>query len=121
LVVEDDFLVGSQIEVALIDAGFEVVGVAQSAEEALSFAAEAKPQIVIMDIRLSGPVDGVETAIELYKARGIRCVFATAHSDSEVRRRAKSANPLGWIQKPYSMRALLEAVRGARDEINKIG
>ena len=117
LIVEDDYLVGSQIEVALADAGFDVVGVAQSAEEALALAGERKPQLAIMDIRLSGARDGVDTAVALYKAHGVRSVFATAHSDENVRRRAVAADPLGWIQKPYSMRTLVDAIRGALDDI----
>ena len=116
LIVEDDFLVGSQIEAALSDAGFEVIGVAQSADEAIAFAAESNPQLVVMDIRLSGPKDGVDAAVQLYSDHGIRCVFATAHSDIDVRRRAEAANPLGWIQKPYSMRALVDAVRHGLDK-----
>jgi DNA-binding NarL/FixJ family response regulator len=119
LIIEDDYLVASQMEIALEDAGLEIAGVAQSADEALRLAAERKPRLAIMDIRLAGRKDGVYAAVELYKQYGIRCIFATAHSDEEVRRRGKEAHPIGWIQKPYSMRALVEAVRKGIAEIDE--
>ncbi|WP_395020171.1 response regulator [Dongia sp.] len=111
LVVEDDFLVAMQIEAALTEAGFALTGTAASGEEAIAIAAAVRPGLVLMDIRLAGRMDGVEAALELFRKQGIRCIFATAHHDPEVRRRAAPAEPLGWLGKPYSMPALLEAVR----------
>jgi CheY-like chemotaxis protein len=111
LVVEDDFLVAMQIEAALTEAGFTLSGTAASGEEALAMVAAVRPALVLMDIRLAGAMDGVDAALMLFRDYGIRCIFATAHHDPEVRRRAAPAEPLGWLQKPYTMPALLEAVR----------
>jgi DNA-binding NarL/FixJ family response regulator len=111
LVVEDDFLVAMQIEAALTEAGFALSGTAASGEEAIAMATAIRPVFVLMDIRLAGEMDGVDAALALFRQHGIRCIFATAHHDLEVRRRAAPAEPLGWLQKPYSMPALLEAVR----------
>lgn len=113
LVVEDDFLVASEIEVALTVAGFAVTGVAASAEEAIALAQEAKPDLAIIDIRLIGPRDGVDVALTLFRDYAIPCVFATAHADEAVRARAAAASPLGWLQKPYTMPLLIETVRRA--------
>lgn len=113
LVVEDDYLVGSQVESALTDAGFKVAGVISSAEEAIEVAETRGVALVIMDVRLAGPRDGVDAAIELFKRHGIRSVFATAHADPETRKRAEGAMPLGWLQKPYSMSSLVTVVRAA--------
>ena len=55
--------------------------------------------------------DGVETALELFRRRGIRSIFATAHADPEMRRRAAAAEPLGWLPKPYTTDSLAELVR----------
>ncbi len=74
-------------------------------------AASIRPALVLMDIRLAGRMDGVDAALALFRAYGIRCIFATAHNDPEVRRRAAPAEPLGWLPKPYAMPALLAAVR----------
>lgn len=111
LVVEDDFLVAMQVEAALTEAGFALTGTAASGEDALSMVAVIRPALVLMDIRLAGKMDGVDAALALFRDHGIRCIFATAHHDPEVRRRAAPAQPLGWLQKPYTMPAMLAAVR----------
>lgn len=116
LIVEDDFLVSSAIEAALTQAGFEVAGIACSADEALELAMSQKPDVAIMDIHLSGARDGVDAAMELFKTHGIRSVFATAHHDADVKDRARPAQPLAWIPKPYTMTSLVAAVQQALGE-----
>lgn len=118
LIVEDDYFVALDVEHRLQQAGFSVVGVAASAEEAFEIARAEKPALAIMDIRISGVRDGIDTAIELLTSLGVPSIFATAHGDSETRERAKKAQPLGWLQKPYSSEALIAAVRSALANIN---
>ncbi len=118
LLVEDDYLVASQMETALTDAGFAVAEVVASAEEAIS-AATHQVDLVVMDVRLAGCRDGVDAAVELFDRHGIRSIFATAHCDAEIRRRAAPAKPLGWLQKPYSMSSLVAVVRGALDRLDE--
>jgi|SRR5579871_5140552 len=113
LVVEDDFLVASDIEMALQGEGFAVAGVAASADEAIAMAKSNSPDLAIVDIRLYGPRDGVDAAIVMFRDHGIRCVFATAHADETIRARAAAASPLGWLQKPYTMPLLIDIVRRA--------
>ena len=113
MIVEDDYLVASEIEDALLEAGLSVVGIADSAEEALAIAGLEKPDLAVMDIRLAAGRDGIDAAIQLFAVYGIRCVFATAHADAEVRRRAQPARPLGWVAKPYTMRSLIDEVTRA--------
>ncbi|WP_407179959.1 response regulator [Bradyrhizobium sp. STM 3562] len=113
LIVEDDFLIGMQSEIALTDAGFRVIGIASTAEEALALAREERPSIAVMDIRLAGRRDGVDTAGELFRELGVRCIFATAHDDEDTRARAEPFAPLGWLAKPYTMASLVASVRRA--------
>lgn len=110
LIVEDEFLIGIELENRLLDAGFQVVGVAISANEAISLARTERPDLVVMDIRLGGPRDGVDTAIELYSTLGIRSVFASAHADAETRKRATPASPIGWVQKPYAADSIVSLI-----------
>jgi DNA-binding NarL/FixJ family response regulator len=117
LLIEDDFLVAIQIEAALIEAGFEIAGIGVSADEAIELASSRRPVLCVMDIRLAGPRDGIEAAIEIFKSHGIRCIFATAHFDHDARTRAEEAVPLGWLQKPFSMASLVAAVRTAVREL----
>ena len=116
LIVEDDFLVASEAEVALIEAGFEVAAVVASAEDAIAAASKQRPDIAIVDIRLAGKGDGIDAAIALFQDYGVPCIFATAHSDAYARSRAEPAQPLGWLQKPYSMPSLVRLVRDAMDK-----
>ena len=113
LIVEDDLLVAWQMEEALTDAGFTVTAVASSLEEALQFADETQPRLVLMDIRLYGERDGVDAALELFRKHALRCLFTSAHTDYAVRKRAEPAQPVGWLPKPYTMSALVYAVREA--------
>ena len=113
LIVEDDYLVASDVEAALLDAGLDVVGVAETADGALALAMAQKPALVLMDIRLAGARDGIDAAIDIHRMLGTRCLFTSAHSDGPAQSRAEPAQPLGWLQKPYSMDRLVDAVRQA--------
>jgi DNA-binding NarL/FixJ family response regulator len=119
VVVEDDFLVASEMENALRQAGFYVAGVASSAEKALQLAAAHRPALVVMDVHLIGKRDGVDAALELFGRYGIRCIFATAHHDPDTRARAYPAPPLAWLSKPYAMRSLVDVVRQALVEVRR--
>ncbi len=113
LIVEDDYFVGLQNEDMLTKAGFSVVGIATSADYALTLAAREQPDLVLMDIRLVHYGDGIDTAIELLQKYGLRSVFVTAHADPATRSRAVAARPLGWVVKPFTAGALVKAVRQA--------
>lgn len=113
LIVEDDFLIAMQAEAALLDAGFDIVGIASTAPQALSLARDRRPAIAVMDIRLAGPRDGIDAAGDLFQELGIRCAFATAHDDQQTKIRAEAYAPLGWLAKPYTMASLISLVRDA--------
>jgi two-component system, response regulator PdtaR len=116
LIVEDDFLAASEIEAVLIEAGYQIAGIANRAEEAVRLAKSESPNLVIMDIRLVGRADGVDAALEIFRETGIRCIFATAHHDARMRSRAQPAAPLGWLPKPYAPHALIAMVKQALAE-----
>jgi two-component system, response regulator PdtaR len=118
LVVEDDFLIGLQTVVALVEAGFNVIGSATTAEEAIAMAKAQQPSLAVMDIRLASERDGIDAARELFKEFGIRCIFATAHDDPHTRRRAEPYAPLGWLAKPYTMASLVKLVVNALSKLD---
>src|SRR5207237_561407 len=101
LIVEDDFIAAIDMESVLTEAGFQVAGIADRADEAVRLAKSRSPTLAIMDIRLIGKADGVDAALEIFHETGIRCIFATAHHDTRMRSRAEPADPLGWLPKPY--------------------
>ena len=91
LIVEDEYLVATEMEAGLSEAGYEVAGIATTAGEALRLAEAERPALIVMDIRLAGNSDGVEAAKQIYQTTGIRCIFATAYSEPNAnapRRRA---------------------------------
>src|SRR5690606_28668383 len=117
MVVEDDHLVAMDVEATLNEAGFQVVAIAGSAEEAFAIGLAERPDIAIMDIGLVGDRDGVDAAIQLCREINVRCIFATAYHDLVTRKRAEAAAPLGWLAKPYQPEALVRAVRRALVEL----
>jgi two-component system, response regulator PdtaR len=113
LIVEDEFFVALDLETTLQRAGFEVVGVASNAVDAVRLAEAHQPSVVVMDVRIVGDRDGIDAAIEIFERFGIRSVFATAHHDPVTITRAAPANAAGWLVKPYSSEALIAAVEAA--------
>ena len=75
LIVEDDYLVAMEAEVAVVEAGFEAAGIANSAEEAVKLAKSECPTLVVMDIRLIGKRDGVDAALEIFRETGVPLYF----------------------------------------------
>lgn len=118
MVVEDDFLIATQMETALTEADF-VVTLAASAEQAIAIAKADRPALAVMDVRLAGKRDGIDAALQLFRDYQIRCIFATAHQDKEVQRRAQPALPLAWLRKPYSMVMLVETIRRGLKELDR--
>jgi len=110
LIVEDNWLAAIELEAALEEGGYAVVGIAVSADEAVQVCQTERPALVLMDIRLLGPRDGVDAAIEIRRRFGIGSVFVSAHDDPDVRARATAAQPLGWVAKPVTSALLLKAL-----------
>jgi PAS domain S-box-containing protein len=103
LIVEDEALVAADLAMRLKKLGYAVLGTAANGEDALALAAEVRPELVLMDIRLAGAMDGVETAIELRSRLHLPVVFLTAYADSDTLQHAKVAEPYGYIRKPFDL------------------
>ena len=111
LIVEDEQIVAFDIETQLERLGYRVVGTAASGEEALTKAAELEPDLVLMDVQIEGPIDGIEVARRIRRGREVPVVFLTAFTDVETLRRAKMVEPYGYIVKPFDQRDLDAAVQ----------
>lgn len=117
LLVEDEFLIAAAVESDLTDGGHRVVGITGSADGAVVLARQERPDLIVMDIRLAGPGDGVDAALRIFEETGIRCIFASAHADTQSKARAAAAQPLAWLQKPYGRETLLETIDLAQAEL----
>ena len=113
LIVEDDVLLLSSLEELLSDSGFEVVGMAGSAATALSLAEERQPELALIDIRLVGPIDGIELARQLRNRFQIPAIFLSGLADAETRERALVARPLGFLRKPYRASQVFNTIQRA--------
>ena len=106
LVVENERIVSLDIQSRLKSLGYEVVGAAVSGEEAIEKAALHRPDLVLMDIRLDGKLDGIAAAETIRRRLNIAVIFLTAHADAHTLERAKVTEPFGYILKPFEEREL---------------
>ena len=113
LVVEDEAIVAMELEQRLQSLGYRVAGPFSVGEEAVAHARETPPDLVLMDIRLAGAMDGIEAAETIRAETGQPVVFLTAYSDDETLRRATGASPFGYVVKPFEERDLYAAIEVA--------
>lgn len=109
LIVEDEAITATDLKHQLIADGYEVVGIANTTSEAVRIAGEAKPEVVLMDVTLAGPLDGVTAAIAI-RGFGIPVVFLTAHTDYGTIERATLAGAFGYLVKPFHETELKAAI-----------
>lgn len=113
LVVEDEQVVAMDMEMQLAALGYEVTGIAATGETALQLTEITRPDLILMDIRLGGSLDGFATAAEVRKSRELPVVFVTAFGNEETQRRAQAASPCGFLTKPYRPEDLRAAISAA--------
>ncbi len=101
LVVEDESIVAKDIQQSLIKLGYNVVGTASTGEKALALANELRPDIILMDIMLKGPMSGIDASAEIKKDLSIPVIFLTAYADESTLSKAKVTEPFGYIIKPF--------------------
>jgi len=117
LIVEDNEFVAHQFDAALTQAGYEVIDLVVTAERAIEVAMDRLPDLVLMDIYLPGPRDGIDAAIEILEQFGIRSIFVSAVSDPATRDRSERAKPLAWLPKPFGEAKLVATVRTALAQV----
>jgi CheY-like chemotaxis protein len=110
MIVEDESLTAMSLKKRLQKQGYEVVAVVPSGEEAVQLADETSPDLVLMDIRLDGAMDGVEAAEHITSLHDIPVIYLTAYADEGTLLRAKITKPYGYILKPFQERELLIAI-----------
>ena len=110
MVVEDEKLVALALEQCLKALGHEVVGLAATGQEAIRKAGELEPDLVLMDIRLKGDIDGIEAASRIHDTYKTPIVYLTAYSDDNTLERARAAQPDGYVLKPFEEKSLKSSV-----------
>jgi len=104
LIVEDEVITALDIQRELVALGHEVVATADNTSDAIKAVETHRPDLVLMDIHLSGGSDGITAASAIRGEANVPVVFLTAHSDQATLQRALAASPFGYILKPFQMR-----------------
>ncbi|MDH4318470.1 MAG: response regulator [Desulfobulbaceae bacterium] len=110
LVVEDEGIIALDIQSRLMRLGYNVPEIAVSGEAAVALARKLQPDLVLMDITLSGAMDGVEAAAKIKELWDTPIVFLTANADDATFERAKNIAPHGYVLKPFEERELHIAI-----------
>jgi two-component system, response regulator PdtaR len=113
LIVEDEALFALDLEDLVRELGHQPVGMAATQTAAVSAAMRARPDLVLMDIRLAQGGDGLAAAREIRARTGIPCIFITAHSDAATRTLAREAGGLAFLVKPIEKAELAGALERA--------
>lgn len=106
LIVEDGLIIAEDMRRRCEALGYTVTGLAATGEDAVFIADRTRPDLVLMDIRLRGTMDGIEAARQIRATLGIPIVYATSSSDEATLVRAKETEPFGYLLKPVEPREL---------------
>ena len=113
LITEDQIVVARDLEQRLCKLGYQVADIVDTGEEAVQKTATLRPDLVLMDIRLSGEMDGIAAAMQIRSASKTPVVFITAHADLDTLARAGVSEPFGYLVKPFDEQALHAAIEMA--------
>ena len=113
LIVEDEQIVAKHIENHLRKGGYDPVGIAAQGEDAIKLAVELQPDLILMDIRLSGSIDGIQAAEKIRSRFNIPIIYLTAFADSETLERSRNTEPFGYLLKPFEAKVLYSTIEVA--------
>lgn len=113
LIVEDEAIVACDLERRLLKAGYTVPSIAVSGEQALRSIEQTCPDLILMDIHLQGPSDGIAVASEVRNRFHLPVVFLTAYADKDTLERAKAAEPYSYLVKPINHVSLSSTIEVA--------
>lgn len=120
LIVEDEQITAEDLRDILGEFGYTVTGVVSNGAAAIEYAERELPDMALMDIRIKGDIDGIETALVLRERFNVPVVYLTAHADGPTIERGKAARPLGYITKPFKQPALQASIEIALYQTRRI-
>jgi PAS domain S-box-containing protein len=119
LVVEDEYILAINLQESLQSLGYTVLDIADSAELAIEKATQLRPNLILMDIRLRGELDGIQAAEQIWLYLQIPVIYVTGHSDKSTVERATLTSPFGYILKPIKEKELYVAIQTALNRYNR--
>ncbi|MBN2511089.1 MAG: response regulator [Spirochaetales bacterium] len=103
MIVEDEVFIAMSLEIQLKTAGYHVCGRTATGEDAVRAAEELSPDVILMDIRLAGQIDGIEAARKILERAQPVLIFMTGYQGPEVKNAAMALNPRGFLIKPVTI------------------
>ncbi len=110
VIVEDESLVAQDISQILQDEGYIIQAIASDGETAIQKIVEYAPDLVLMDVKIKGEIDGIDVAQFIQSFYDVPIIFLTAFSDGETLKRAQLTNPSGYVVKPFRRDQLLSSI-----------
>ena len=101
-IVENEFIIAEDLTMMVEQIGYQTVGYARSLSEATDRIASDLPDMVLLDVQLSGGMDGIELAQLLRQKYRIPFVFVTSFADATTRQAMEAAQPAGYLPKPFN-------------------
>jgi two-component system, response regulator PdtaR len=110
LIVEDEFIIAMLIEKQVRKLGYHIAGMVTSGEQAIEQVKKGATDLVLMDIKINGGLDGIETMQEIRRFSDIPVIYITGNSDSTTRDKAEETSPTGYIIKPIDSTLLRSTI-----------
>ena len=110
MIVEDENIIALDIRNILKSLGFTITGVTAFGEESIELASSSLPDLVLMDIKLKGKMDGISAAEQIYKRFNIPVIYLTALGDENTLKRVSGMQPFGFIGKPFEENELMDTI-----------
>jgi two-component system, response regulator PdtaR len=111
LIVEDEAITANCLRLDLEESGIETLAPVARGEDAIRIALAENPSLILMDIRLAGEMDGIQTAEEIRERQDIPIVFMTGFVTASVREQTSKAGPAGFIEKPVDVDRIIRLYR----------
>jgi DNA-binding NarL/FixJ family response regulator len=110
LICEDEKLIALDLQMTLMQQGYKVLGICETAEEFIKKTLELKPDILLTDIRLKGETTGIDAIKKLKQLIKIPFFYVSGQGDESTIRKALETNPCGFITKPFNSHQIKNAV-----------
>lgn len=110
LIVEDDRIIAYSLRLMITQFGYEVLGILDKGESVLEFVRQSLPDLIIMDIKLAGEMDGIEAAQEVLAQHQMPIIYLTGNSDNATLKRSLSTRSAAYLMKPITKNMLRSAI-----------
>jgi CheY-like chemotaxis protein len=110
LIVEDEAAIAMLLEMVLSSAGYDVCGKVMSGLEAIEAARTLRPNMIMMDIKIKGDMDGIDAAGKITSLMDVPIIFLSAYTDKKTKDKADAIKHYGFFKKPFKSSVMLKAI-----------